>query len=153
MPRNALTLFSCTTPRTFPEVVLATGPCAELSLALAAMALFQAPPRIVPAPSAAPLTKDLRFNLVVMVSPEAADRAAGLHFTTRVAGGWGFGGWWLDASGLFLCLLAQFALGIGGWGFGWRRDGRGDQIRCLLISRFNQALANSQSRSTVRVEI
>src|ERR1700733_11696890 len=69
MPRKALTLFSCTAPRILPEVVLATGPCAAPSLAFAAMALFNAPPRMLVAPSAAPLTKDRRFILVFMVLP------------------------------------------------------------------------------------
>src|ERR1700733_16327908 len=85
MPRKALTLFSCR-PRILPEVVLATGPCAELSLAFAAIALLNAPPRMPDAPSAAPLTKDRRLILVCMVS--------GDHFTSeggdRVSGGdWG----------------------------------------------------------------
>src|ERR1700733_11686230 len=70
MPRKALTLFSCTTPRILPEVVLATGPCPAPSLAFAAIALFNAPPRILLAPSAAPPTKDRRFILVFIVLPK-----------------------------------------------------------------------------------
>src|SRR5580704_841989 len=73
MPRKALTLFSCTTPRILPEVVLATGPCVEPSLAFAAIALFNAPLRMLLAPSAAPLTKDRRFIFVFIL--------VGDHFT------------------------------------------------------------------------
>src|SRR5580698_778121 len=68
MPRRALTLFSSTTPRILPAVVLATGPCPELSLALAATNGFNAPLRMPDAPSAAPLTKARRFILVFIVN-------------------------------------------------------------------------------------
>src|ERR1700678_1968368 len=83
MPRKALTLFSWTTPRTLPDVVFATGPCPEVSLAPAAIALLTAPPSMLEAPSAAPLTKDRRFILVFMVFPRPVTCQPGPFYTFR----------------------------------------------------------------------
>src|ERR1700678_1213900 len=89
MPRKALTLFSWTTPRTLPDVVFATGPCPEVSLAPAAIALLTAPPSMLEAPSAAPLTKDRRFILVFMVFPRPVTCQPGtiLHLSISAGSG------------------------------------------------------------------
>src|SRR5579862_1030038 len=80
MPLNARTL-SWTKPRILPAVVFATGPCVEPSLAFAASALFHAPPRMLLAPIAAPLTKDRRLILVCMILPSCRQVSRGPFYT------------------------------------------------------------------------